>query len=151
MDKIIYLTSLLLTFLQIARDGLVICWKMMVKMFTWIIEKGKKHLPIILDQTVYLLAMICMISLFLLITLLEVLKVSILESYNFLFKEKLGTRLQSSWNTFLSFIKNWNVEIKETFIWPEIASTITRLKPFINYNATECKFIMKDVFVNESK
>ena len=48
-------------------------------------------------------------------------------------------------------IKNWNVEIKETFIWPEIASTITRLKPFISYNATECKLIMKDVFVNETK
>jgi hypothetical protein len=50
---------------------------------------------------------------------------------------------------FLSFVKNWNVEIKETFVWPEIASKVTRVKPFINFNATECKLIMKEVFVNE--
>jgi hypothetical protein len=62
-----------------------------------------------------------------------------------------------SWQTavvfdhFLSFVKNWDKEIKEKFVWPEISSTITRLKPFINFNATECKLIMKDVFVNESK
>ena len=68
-----------------------------------------------------------------------------------LIQRKIGYQTAVVLEHFLSFIKNWNVEIKETFIWPEIASTITRLKPFISYNATECKLIMKDVFVNETK
>ena len=68
-----------------------------------------------------------------------------------LIQRKIGCQTAVVLEHFLSFIKNWNVEIKETFIWPEIASTITRLKPFISYNATECKLIMKDVFVNETK
>ena len=42
---------------------------------------------------------------------------------------------------------NWNKEITEKVVWPKISSTITRLKPFIKFNETECKMIMKDVFV----
>jgi hypothetical protein len=51
----------------------------------------------------------------------------------------------------LAFAKNWNKEIKETFVWPDIASQITRLKPFISFNETACKLIMKEIFVNDSK
>jgi len=47
----------------------------------------------------------------------------------------------------LSFIKNWDKEIAETVIWPEKSFKITKLKPFVNYNLTKCKFIMKEVFV----
>jgi len=50
-------------------------------------------------------------------------------------------------NEVLSFIKNWNKEIDEKVVWPKIALTITRMKPFINYNMTECKLIMKEIFV----
>jgi len=50
---------------------------------------------------------------------------------------------------FLSFSKNWNKEITEKVVWPKISSTLTRLKPFIRFNETECKMIMKDVFVNK--
>ena len=49
----------------------------------------------------------------------------------------------------LSFIKNWNKQIEEKIVWPKIAKTIERMKPFINYNITECKLIMKEVFLNE--
>ena len=49
----------------------------------------------------------------------------------------------------LSFIKNWNKQIEEKVVWPKIAKTIERMKPFINYNITECKLIMKEVFLNE--
>ena len=49
---------------------------------------------------------------------------------------------------FLSFSKNWNKKITEKVVWPKIAYTITKLKPFVNFNATECKLIMKEVFVN---
>lgn len=46
----------------------------------------------------------------------------------------------------LAFIKNWNKQIKETVIWPEKAFKITKLKPFVKYNLTKCKFTMKEVF-----
>ncbi len=48
----------------------------------------------------------------------------------------------------LSFIKNWNKQIEERVVWSKIAHTITKLKPFVNYNITECKLIMKEI-VNE--
>ena len=66
-----------------------------------------------------------------------------------LIQKKLAIQTAVVFDHFLSFVKNWNVEIKETFVWPEIASKVTRVKPFINFNATECKLIMKEVFVNE--
>jgi len=51
-------------------------------------------------------------------------------------------------NEVLSFIKNWNKEIEEKVVWPKIAYTIIRMKPFVNYNLTECKLIMKEIFLN---
>ena len=48
----------------------------------------------------------------------------------------------------LSFIKNWNKEIEERVVWPKIAHKVSKLKPFINYNITECKLIMKEVIKN---
>jgi hypothetical protein len=47
----------------------------------------------------------------------------------------------------LSFCKNWDKEIAETIIWPEKSFKIAKLKPFVNFNLTKCKFIMKEVFV----
>ena len=49
---------------------------------------------------------------------------------------------------FLSFSKNWDKEITEKVVWPEISLKVSRVKPFVNFNATECKLIMKEVFVN---
>ena len=50
----------------------------------------------------------------------------------------------------LSFIKNWNKQIKENIVWPKIAHKVARLKPFIQYNLTECKLIMKEAIKNET-
>ena len=47
----------------------------------------------------------------------------------------------------LSFLKRWDMEIKENVIWPEKSFKIAKLKPFVNYNITKCKFIMREVFV----
>jgi len=47
----------------------------------------------------------------------------------------------------LSFIKSWDKKIKETVVWPELSQKIKKLKPFVNYNLTKCKFIMKEVFI----
>ena len=49
----------------------------------------------------------------------------------------------------LAFFKDWDKTISEKVIWPKISSTITRLKPFLNFNMTEAKIIMKEVFLNE--
>ena len=51
-------------------------------------------------------------------------------------------------NHFLNFSKNWDKEITEKVVWPEISLKVARVKPFINFNATECKLIMKEIFVN---
>ena len=51
-------------------------------------------------------------------------------------------------NHFLHFTKNWDKEITEKVVWPEISLKVTRVKPFITFNATECKLIMKEVFIN---
>ena len=50
---------------------------------------------------------------------------------------------------FLGFTKNWDKEITEKVVWPEISLKVTRVKPFVNFNATECKLIMKEVFIND--
>ena len=49
----------------------------------------------------------------------------------------------------LSFSKVWNKEITEKVVWPKIAHTLAKLKPFVIYNDTQAKLIMKEIFVND--
>ena len=65
-----------------------------------------------------------------------------------LIQRKISYQTTIVLNHFLGFIKNWDKEITEKVVWPEISLKVTRLKPFVNYNATECKLIMKEIFVN---
>ena len=51
-------------------------------------------------------------------------------------------------DTILSFSKVWDKEITEKVVWPKIAHTITKLKPFVNFNFTEAKLIVKEIFVD---
>jgi len=64
-----------------------------------------------------------------------------------LLSEQIGVQTFIILDKILSFIKNWDKEITETIIWPEKSFKITKLKPFVNFNITKCKFIMKEVFV----
>ena len=50
-------------------------------------------------------------------------------------------------DTILSFSKVWDKEINEKVVWPKISLTLAKLKPFVLYNQTQAKLIMKDVFV----
>jgi len=50
----------------------------------------------------------------------------------------------------LSFIKNWDKEIKEMVVWPDISKKLKKYKPFVRFNVTKCKFIMKEVFTNQN-
>ena len=65
-----------------------------------------------------------------------------------LIQRKISYQTTIVLNHFLNFVKNWDKEITEKVVWTEISLKVTRLKPFINFNATECKLIMKEVFVN---
>ena len=65
-----------------------------------------------------------------------------------LLQKKISYQTAVVFEHFLSYVQNWNLEIKEKVVWPEIASKITRVRPFINFNVTECKLIMKEIFVN---
>ena len=65
-----------------------------------------------------------------------------------LIQRKISYQTTIVLNHFLNFIKNWDKEITEKVVWPEISLKVTRLKPFINFNATECKLIMKEVFID---
>ena len=105
MQKLIYLISLLLTFFQIARDGLVICWQMMVKMFIWIIKNAKRLSPIILNKIAEILLVTLAGVIFLLMMGLFLLGDSIQDSYAYLFKGKLVTRPRSCLITILALLK----------------------------------------------
>ena len=50
-------------------------------------------------------------------------------------------------DSILSFSKVWDKEISEKVVWPKISLTLAKLKPFVLYNQTQAKLIMKDVFV----
>jgi hypothetical protein len=47
----------------------------------------------------------------------------------------------------LSYFKAWDKTITEKVVWPKIAMRLAKLKPFVIYNDTECKLIMKEIFV----
>lgn len=51
-------------------------------------------------------------------------------------------------DSILSFSKVWNKKISEKVIWPEIYTRMKKLEAFVQFNQTECKFIMGRVFVN---
>ena len=65
-----------------------------------------------------------------------------------LIQKKISYQTAVVLNHFLGFVKNWDKEITEKVVWPEISLKVARVKPFINFNATECKLIMKEIFVN---
>ena len=65
-----------------------------------------------------------------------------------LIQRKISYQTTIVLNHFLNFVKNWDKEITEKIVWPEISLKVARVKPFVNFNATECKLIMKEIFVN---
>ena len=64
-----------------------------------------------------------------------------------LLSEKISIQSFIIFDKILSFIKRWDKEIDEKVIWPEKSFKINKLKPFVNFNLTKCKFIMKEIFV----
>ena len=46
----------------------------------------------------------------------------------------------------LGFIRRWDKEIEEKVVWPIYAKRIKKFTPFLRYNRTETKLIMKEIF-----
>ena len=65
-----------------------------------------------------------------------------------LIQKKIHIQTAIVLDTILSFSKIWDKEITEKVVWPKIAHTITKLKPFVNFNFTEAKLIVKEIFVD---
>ena len=65
-----------------------------------------------------------------------------------LIQKKIHIQTAIVLDTILSFSKVWDKEITEKVVWPKIAHTITKLKPFVNFNFTEAKLIVKEIFVD---
>ena len=65
-----------------------------------------------------------------------------------LIQKKIHIQTAIVLDSILSFSKVWNKEISEKVVWPKIAHTLTKLKPFVNYNFTEAKLIVKEIFVD---
>ena len=51
----------------------------------------------------------------------------------------------------LDFIKVWDKEIEETIVWPDLSRKLKKMKPFISFNKTQAKLIMKEIITNELK
>jgi len=64
-----------------------------------------------------------------------------------LIQRKINIQTAIILDSVLSFSKIWDKEISEKVVWPKIAHTIKKLRPFVTYNGTETKLIMKEVFV----
>lgn len=47
----------------------------------------------------------------------------------------------------LNFIKRWDKQITEKFVWPIISKRIKKYIKFVKFNETETKLTLKDVFV----
>ena len=63
-----------------------------------------------------------------------------------LIQKKIHIQTAIVLDSILSFSKVWSKEINEKVVWPKIAHTLTKLKPFVLYNQTQAKMIMKEVF-----
>jgi len=47
----------------------------------------------------------------------------------------------------LNFMKDWNKNIKETIVWPNLYKKIMNFKPFVRFNEIETRTILKEVFL----
>ena len=64
-----------------------------------------------------------------------------------LIQRKINIQTAIIIDSILSYSKNWSKDINEKVVWPKIAFKMAKLKGFVKYNETECKMIMKEVFV----
>ena len=63
-------------------------------------------------------------------------------------RKKISIETMVILNDILNFVPKWNKTINDSVVWPKICLSLTKYKPFINYDAQKCKKILRDHFVN---
>ena len=63
--------------------------------------------------------------------------------------KKISYQTIVAMDDYLGFIKKWDRDIEEKFIWPIHSKKIKRYRPFVKYNQTNCKLIMKEVWLKK--
>jgi hypothetical protein len=67
-----------------------------------------------------------------------------------LLRKKIDLQTTVILDTILSFSKVWDKKIEEKVVWPKIKHTLNKFRPFVMYNETQVKLIMKEIFVNDN-
>jgi len=67
--------------------------------------------------------------------------------FQLVLSKKISYESAVVFNQILGFVKRWNKQIDEKVIWPIHSKRIKKYTPFVRYNPTEIKLIMKEVFV----
>ena len=62
-------------------------------------------------------------------------------------KKKISHQTMVILDYHLNFIKNWDKQITETFVWPILSKRLKKYRKFVHFNETETKLTLKDVFV----
>jgi hypothetical protein len=69
--------------------------------------------------------------------------------FQLVLSKKISYETAIVFNKILSYDKRWNKQIVEQVVWPVHAKRLKKYEPFVRYNNTACKLILKEVFVNE--
>jgi len=71
-----------------------------------------------------------------------------------LIQEKINYQTAIILDKAIAFIKDWDTQIKEKVVWPNISTKLKKLKPFLRYNEVEAQLILKETiregFQNEN-
>ena len=51
----------------------------------------------------------------------------------------------------LGFIKDWDKQVTEKVVWTDMSRKLQKMKPFISFNKTKAKLIMKEIITSELK
>jgi len=66
-----------------------------------------------------------------------------------LIRKKISYQTIVAMDKILGFIKKWDKEISERVVWKDLSFRIKKFGAFVKFNDTECKLIMKEVFIND--
>jgi hypothetical protein len=70
--------------------------------------------------------------------------------FQLVLSKKISYETAIVFNKILSYSKSWDKQIVEQVVWPIHSKRIKKYTPFVRYNETQCKLIMKEVFINGS-
>ena len=69
--------------------------------------------------------------------------------FQLVLSKKISYETAVVFNKILSYDKRWNKQIVEQVVWPIHAKRLKKYEPFVNYNQTAVKLILKEVFVSK--